>query len=293
MEPERLRFDFSHPQPLTGSQLQAVEDRVNASILADTPVQAEVMSRREADERGALSLFGEKYGEQVRVLSMGGGFSVELCGGTHVGRTGELGLFVIIAETGVAAGVRRVEALAARAALDWLREQRAGVEGLGRLLACDPEQLGPRIERLLEEQRQLKRQLRQAQTQVAQGGLSSRFVEVGEVKVVAERLEEVDAPALRAMVDRLKQSLGSAVVMLASGGGEDKVILMAGVTKDLSRRLSARSLMAEVAGRIGGSGGGRDDFAQGGGGDADRLPEALEAVPEWVRSGLDAKPVSS
>ena len=286
--PDRLRFDFSHDAPLTREQIEAVERLVNEQIRRNAEVRAEVRPYEEAVAAGAMALFGEKYGDEVRVLSIGD-FSVELCGGTHVRRAGDIGLFKIVSESGVAAGVRRIEAVTGERALRWVEENEERLQRVAELLRGRPEEADEKLRQLLERQRRLERELERLRQRLAAGGagdLAAHVVEVEGVKVLAARLDGADAKALRSAVDQWKARLGSAVVVLGTAGEDGKVRLAAGVTDDLTDRLKAGELVNEVAARVGGRGGGRADFAQAGGTDAARLDEALAAVPELVRARL-------
>jgi len=287
VEAERLRFDFSHFEPLTPEQLRAIEDLVNDRIRANLPVETRVLPYQEAIAAGAVALFGEKYGDRVRVLSMGD-FSVELCGGTHVRRTGDIGLFKITAESGIAAGVRRIEAVTGARALDWVHRGEAALGRIAALLKCAREEAAEKVEHLLERQRQYEKELERLKARLAssQGDdLAAQAVEVDGIKVLAARLDGADARTLRATLDQLKNKLGSAAVVLATVDG-DKVSLVAGVTPDQTGRLKAGDLVNAVARQVGGRGGGRPDMAQAGGRDPGRLDEALASVPDWVRRQL-------
>jgi len=286
--PDRLRFDFSHDAPLTREQIEAVERLVNEQIRRNAEVRAEVRPYEEAVAAGAMALFGEKYGDEVRVLTIGD-FSMELCGGTHVRRAGDIGLFKIVAESGVAAGVRRIEALTGERALRWVEENEERLQRVAELLRGRPDEADEKLRQLLERQRQLEKELERLRQRLASGAatdLASRAVEVEGVKVLAARLDGADARALRGAVDQWKSRLGSAVVVLGTAGEDGKVRLAAGVTEDLTDRLKAGELVNEVARRVGGRGGGRADFAQAGGTDAGALDEALAAVPGLVRARL-------
>jgi len=286
--PDRLRFDFSHDAPLTRGQIEAVERLVNEQIRRNAEVRAEVRPYEEAVAAGAMALFGEKYGDEVRVLSIGD-FSVELCGGTHVRRAGDIGLFKIVSESGVAAGVRRIEAVTGERALRWVEENEERLQRVAELLRGRPEEADEKLRQLLERQRRLERELERLRQKLASGAgadLASQAVEVEGVKVLAARLDGADAKALRSAVDQWKARLGRAVVVLGTAGEDGKVRLAAGVTDDLTDRLKAGDLVNEVAARVGGRGGGRADFAQAGGTDAARLDEALAAVPGLVRERL-------
>ena len=284
--PERLRFDFSHFQPVSTEELAEIERRVNVEVRANHTVRIEQMDMQSALDSGAMALFGEKYGERVRVVTMGD--SVELCGGTHVDRTGRIGLFKLVSEGGVSSGVRRVEALTGQAALDHVRADEERMRQAAGLLGGSPGEIGERVRALLERQKQLERELETIKAKAASGAtadLGESAVDVGGVKIIAARIEGLDAKALRDAVDRLKQQLGDVVVLLA-GASEGKVALVAGVSGAASGRVKAGELLSHVAGRIGGKGGGRPDLAQGGGEDGPALIAALEDVPDWVATRL-------
>ena len=287
VEPGRLRFDFSHFEPLTPEQLTQIEDLVNAEIRANREVQTREMSYQAAMEAGAMALFGEKYGDQVRVVEMGG-FSTELCGGTHVARTGDIGLFKIVSEGGVAAGVRRIEALTGQAALDYLRAGEARLQRVAELVKGGREDVDTRVEQLNQRLKALEKELSGLKGRLAAGSgesLAEQAQEVRGVKVLAAELPGLDNKGLREALDRLKDKLGEAVIVLASVQ-DGRVALVAGVTKALSRRLHAGELIKAVAARVGGKGGGRPDMAQAGGNDPKGLRAALEAVPAWVEKQL-------
>lgn len=289
VEADRLRFDFSHFEAISPAQLTEIERLVNSEIRANRPVETRLMSQEEAQAAGAMALFGEKYGDVVRVLSMGD-FSVELCGGTHVQRTGDIGLFKIVSEGGVAAGVRRIEALAGEAALRYVEDVERRLQGVAELLKADMDTVESRAQQLLERNRGLEKELEQLKARLAssQGGdLAAQALEIDGIKVLAARLEGVDAKSLRDTVDQLKNKLGAAAVVLATVDG-DKVSLVAGVTKAETRRLRAGDLVNSVAQQVGGKGGGRPDLAMAGGKDPAGLDAALQAVPGWVKGQLEA-----
>jgi alanyl-tRNA synthetase len=283
VDAERTRFDFAHPAPLTPEQIRAIEARVNAEILANTPTQARVMDLEAAKASGAMMLFGEKYGETVRVLDIGS--SRELCGGTHVARTGDIGLFKIVAEGGVAAGVRRVEAVTGEGALAYLQGLEAQVQSAAAALKAPLPELVARIEQTQQRVRELERELDGLKAKLASAKgdeLAAQAVDVQGLRVLAARLDGADAKTLRETVDRLKDKLGRAVVVLASVEGS-KVQLCAGVTPDaVARGLKAGELVNAVAQQVGGKGGGKPDLAMAGGNDASRLGEALGSVAAWV-----------
>jgi len=287
VDPERLRFDFSHFQPLTADELQQIETRVNQQIRANATVETRIMPVEQAMEAGAMALFGEKYGDEVRVLSIGN-FSVELCGGTHVQRAGDIGLFKIISESGVASGVRRIEAVTGEAALAYIHETEKHLAAVEAVVKGGRDEVVARTVQLLESSRKLEKELAALKTKLAssQGSdLASQAQDIDGIKVLAARLEGADARGLRETVDQLKNKLGPAVIILAAVNGE-KVALVAGVTKAEAARLKAGELVNYVATRIGGRGGGRPDMAQAGGNQPDNLPAALASVADWVRQQL-------
>jgi len=287
VEPERLRFDFAHYEPVTPAQLREIEDLVNTEIRANARADTRLMSMDEALESGAMALFGEKYGAEVRVLSIGD-FSVELCGGTHVGHAGDIGLFRITAETGVASGVRRIEAVTGARALAWVRDNEQRLARIAELVKGSREDVDERVGQLLERSRLLEKELQQLKGKLAssQGtDLAAQAVEIDGLKVLAARLDGADSKVLRETLDQLKNKLGSAAVVLAAVDG-DKVSLVAGVTKDRTGQIKAGELVNMVATRVGGKGGGRPDMAQAGGNQPANLDAALQAVPDWVRERL-------
>ncbi len=282
--PERLRFDFSHFEPVEPAQLKAIEQRVNAEIQKNLEVVTRIMSPEEAKRMGAMALFGEKYGEQVRVLSMGD-FSIELCGGTHVRRTGDIGLFKIVAEGGVAAGVRRIEAVAGGPALVWCETGEARLQAVCELVKGDRDSVVERVSQLVERSRSLEKELGQLKAKLASsrgGDLAAKAREMDGIKVLAAQMEGADAATLRNTVDQLKNKLGEAVIVLGTVEG-DKVRLVAGVTKGLTKRIKAGELVNHVARQVGGKGGGRPDLAQAGGNRPAALQDALQGVFDWVR----------
>jgi alanyl-tRNA synthetase len=285
--PDRLRFDFSHFQPVSAAELAQIEQRVNAEIRANHAAEVHNMGMQEALDFGAMALFGEKYGERVRVLRMGE-VSTELCGGTHVSRTGDIGLFKIVSEGGVSAGVRRIEAVSGQGALDYVADEERRLEEAARLLGGTASDVAERLRALLDRQKKLERELDALKAKAASGAtsdLAGSAVDVGGVRVLASRLEGFDAKALRDAVDRLKQQLGDAVIVLA-GANDGKAALVAGVSGAAAGKVKAGELLAHVAGQINGKGGGRPDLAQGGGDDNPALPGALAAVPQWVAERL-------
>ncbi len=288
VDSQRLRFDFSHFEALKPEQIKALEDIVNREVRKNTPVTTELTDIETAKAKGAMALFGEKYGDTVRVLSMGGDFSVELCGGIHAKRTGDISLFKIISEGGVASGVRRIEAVTGAAALAYLNAAEEQVKEAAQLVKGNRDNLIDKLSAVLERNRQLEKQLEQLQAKAASAAgddLSNAAVEVKGAKVLAARLDGQDGKALLALVDRLKNKLGHAVILLGSEH-EGKVVLVAGVTKDLSSQLKAGDLMKQAAAAVGGKGGGRPDMAQGGGVDVAALDQALALAVPFAEQGL-------
>ncbi|WP_054997759.1 MULTISPECIES: alanine--tRNA ligase [Pseudomonas syringae group] len=288
VDSQRLRFDFSHFEAIKPDQLRALEDIVNTEIRKNTPVMTEETDIETAKKKGAMALFGEKYGDSVRVLSMGGEFSVELCGGIHAKRTGDISLFKIVSEGGVAAGVRRIEAVTGAAALAWLNSAEDQLKEAATLVKGNRDNLLDKLTAVLERNRLLEKQLEQLQAKAASAAgddLSSAAKDVKGVKVLATRLDGQDGKALLALVDQLKNKLGRAVILLGSVY-EDKVVLVAGVTKDLTGQLKAGDLMKQAAAAVGGKGGGRPDMAQGGGVDASALDAALALTVPFVEQGI-------
>ncbi|WP_079229196.1 alanine--tRNA ligase [Pseudomonas putida] len=288
VDSQRLRFDFSHFEAVTPAQIKALEDIVNREVRKNTPVETELTDIETAKAKGAMALFGEKYGDTVRVLSMGGDFSVELCGGIHAKRTGDISLFKIISEGGVASGVRRIEAVTGAAALAYLNAAEEQVKEAAQLVKGNRDNLIDKLSAVLERNRQLEKQLEQLQAKAASAAgddLSNAAVEVKGAKVLAARLDGQDGKALLALVDQLKNKLGHAVILLGSEH-EGKVVLVAGVTKDLSSQLKAGDLMKQAAAAVGGKGGGRPDMAQGGGVDVAALDQALALAVPFAEQGL-------
>ncbi|SMR69677.1 MULTISPECIES: alanine--tRNA ligase [Stenotrophomonas] len=285
--PDRLRFDFSHFQPISAEELAIIERKVNQQVRVNNAVEVHNMGMQEALDFGAMALFGEKYGENVRVLKMGD-YSTELCGGTHVNRTGDIGLFKITSEGGVSAGVRRIEAVTGQGALDYVDAEEARLAEAAELLGGSAADVVEKIRALGLRQKQLERELEAVKAKAAAGAtadLSGQAVEVAGVKVLAVRLEGFDAKALRDAMDRLKQQLGDAVIVLA-GAQDGKAALVAGVNGSAMGKVKAGELLSHIAGQIGGKGGGRPDLAQGGGEDGPALATALAAVVEWVSPRL-------
>ena len=286
VDPEKTRFDFSHHAPISDQQIKTVERIVNHEILANTATQAQVMSFDDAVKGGAMALFGEKYGDAVRVLDIGS--SRELCGGTHVARTGDIGLFKILSEGGVAAGVRRVEAISGAGALEYVQGLADTVNQAAHALKATPAEVNSKITHMLDNVKSLEKELARIKSKMAasQGGdLTASARTIAGVKVVAAVLETADAKTLRETIDALKAKLGRAAIVLASVQ-DGRVTLIAGVSADLSAKVKAGDLVNHVAQQVGGKGGGRADLAQAGGSDAAALPQALESVYAWVQSRL-------
>jgi alanyl-tRNA synthetase len=288
--PDRLRFDFSHYQAVTAAELTEIERLVNAQIRANSAGEISVLPFEQAVQAGAMALFGEKYEADVRVLRLGD-FSMELCGGTHVQRTGDIGFFKIVSETGIAAGVRRIEALTGEAAVRWAESSDDLIREVAGLVRGNREDVRDKIEQLLERSRRQDKEIQQLKGRLAsgQGGdLASSAREINGVKVLATRVDGADARALRDAVDQLKNKLKSAVIVLGSVEGADKVLLVAGVTQDQTDRVKAGELVGSVAQQVGGRGGGRPDMAQAGGNNPAALDAALAGVEAWVREKLGA-----
>ena len=285
--PDRLRFDFSHYEGVTAEQVQAVEDLVNEEIRKNTAADTNLMSYDDAIDSGAMALFGEKYGEKVRVLRLGD-FSVELCGGTHVERTGDIGVFKITSEGGVASGIRRIEAVTGKGAMDWVDANQQAMGKLAGLLRSQPDQAATKVEQLLKRTKDLEKELAAAKQALITGKGSDHTESVqviAGINVLAARMDGADAKTLRDAVDKFKDKLQSAVVVLGSVDG-GKVHLAAGVTKDNVGKIKAGDLIKPVAEQVGGKGGGRPDFAQAGGTDVGALDQALESVAAWVAEQL-------
>jgi alanyl-tRNA synthetase len=287
--PDRLRFDFSHFEPVSKEQLCEIEDLVNQWVLKNDEAVTRVMPLDEAKESGAIALFGEKYDDPVRVLSFGE-YSTELCGGTHVANTGDVGLFKLTSETGVAAGVRRVEAVTGKGALDWVRELENCLGAVSAVLKSDRDSVVEKTNQLLRRNRALERELEQMKARLAASrgdDLAAQAEDVDGLKVLAAKLDGVDPKRLRETVDRLKNKLGSAAIVLATVQG-DKVSLVAGVTSDYVDRIAAGPLANFVAQQVGGRGGGRPDMAQAGGNDPSKIDQAIRSVPNWIKERLSA-----
>ncbi len=284
VDPDKTRFDFAHDAPMSAQDIAQVEQIVNAEILANQAAQAQVMSYDDAVKGGAMALFGEKYGDTVRVLDIG--FSRELCGGTHVARTGDIGLFKVVSEGGVAAGVRRIEAVTGSNALAWVQNLNATTQRAAAALKTQPAELPERIALMQDQMKALEKELEQARAKLASSAgqaLTDQAVTMAAgFKLLVTEVKGVDPKDLRSMVDQLKDRLKSAVVLLAAQSADGKISVVAGVTADVSGKVKAGDLVGHVAGQIGGKGGGRPDMAMGGGTDAAALPAALASVQAWV-----------
>ena len=292
VDSERLRFDFSHFEAVKPEQLKAIEVLVNDQVRANSAVTTDHCDMEEAKAKGAMALFGEKYGDRVRVLTMGEGFSVELCGGTHVSRTGDIGLMRIISESGVAAGVRRIEAVTGANALALFDNLDQLVDSATRTLKTNRDNLIEKIEQLASQNRKLEKDLAQLKTRLATSGggdVLSQAVDIQGIKVLSLNLDGADSKSLRDSVDQFKNKLGKAVVLLAAVEDTNKVALVAGVTQNITDQIKAGDLMRHVAEQIGGKGGGRPDMAQGGGTDVAALQNALASVAPWVEQCLKTR----
>jgi alanyl-tRNA synthetase len=286
--PDRLRFDFSHMQPVTVDELREIERLVNTEIRRNTAAQTELMDYENAVAAGAMALFGEKYEQNVRVLRIGE-FSMELCGGTHVTRAGDIGFFKITSESGVASGVRRIEAITGEAALDYVEKSDELLRDLSNLVRGSREEVTDKVRDALERIRQMEKEIRSLKDKLASGqgvDLAGAAVDIQGVKVVATRIDGADAGSLRNAVDQLKAKLQTAVIVLASVESSDKVVLVAGVTADVTSRIKAGELVGTIAAQVGGRGGGRPDFAQAGGNNPAALDAALAGVQQLVRARL-------
>ena len=287
VESNRLRFDFTHYEPMTAEEIAQVEQLVNRQVRMNHDVETRIMDQKAAIEAGAMALFGEKYGDRVRVLSMGD-FSTELCGGTHVNRVGDIGLMKIISETGVASGVRRIEAVAGQPALDWIANAEAVLLQVAQLVKGGRDNVVEKVSQLQARNRSLEKDLDKLKSQLAQSAgtdVADQAVEIDGIQVLSAKIEGGDPKSLRDMLDQLKNKLGSAAVVLAAVN-DGKISLVAGVSKDQTGRIKAGDLVNSVAVQVGGKGGGRPDMAQAGGNDPAALDAALQSVPDWVRAQL-------
>jgi alanyl-tRNA synthetase len=288
VSPERLRFDFAHYSAVTPEELREIERLVNAEIRANAEAETRLMKFDEAVAAGAMALFGEKYEDEVRVLRVGD-FSTELCGGTHVTRSGDIGLFRVVSEGGIAAGVRRIEAVTGNAAFDFMVETDHMLRNVAGALKATRDDVEEKVRQLVERSRRLEKEISQLKDKLASGqgrDLAADAAVVGATKFVATKVDGADAPALRNAVDQLKNKLGSAVVVLGSVDADGKVLLIAGVTPDMTAKVKAGELVNHVAQQVGGKGGGRPDLAQAGGTDPGKLDAALESVGAWLRERL-------
>ena len=286
VDPDKTRFDFVHAQPMTHAEIRKVENIVNGEILANAETRARVMSIEDAQKTGAMMLFGEKYGDEVRVLDIGS--SRELCGGTHVKRTGDIGLFKILAESGVAAGVRRVEAVTGEGALDYVQQQEQQLQQVADAVKAQPQEAAMRILQILDNAKTIEKELARLKSKLAsaQGDdLVNQAVDCKGIKVLAALLEGADAAVLRETLDKLKDKLKSAAIVLAAVA-DGKVSLIAGVTPDLVAKIKAGELVNMVAQQVGGKGGGRPDMAMAGGTQPENLAAALASVSAWVQTRL-------
>jgi alanyl-tRNA synthetase len=282
---ERTRFDFAHPQPVTTEEIKRIEDLVNTQIRRNDKVETRLMKHTEAIQAGAMALFGEKYGDEVRVVSMGA-FSTELCGGTHVQRTGDIGLFKVVAEGGVAAGIRRIEAVTGPGAVALVQDQEGALREVAERLKAQPGEVAARIQQIQDQVKALEKELARYKSKLAGSqtdDLLAQAVDIAGIKVLAAGIEGADAKALREMADKLRDKLKSCALVLGSAV-DGKVALIAAVTGDLTAKLKAGELVSFVAGQVGGKGGGKPDMAQAGGNDPEKLPTALNSVADWVRS---------
>jgi alanyl-tRNA synthetase len=286
VDADKTRFDFSHNAALTAEEIRQVEELVNREILANNATEARVMSFDEATKQGAMALFGEKYGDKVRVLNIGN--SCELCGGTHVTRTGDIGLFKIISESGIAAGIRRVEAVTGEGALHRMQQLTERIDEAALLLKTNPDDLLPKMLAIQDQSKALLKELAQLKSKLAahQGvALASQAIDIKGIKVLAAMLNDADANTLRDVVEQLKTTLKTAVIVLAATQ-EDKVSLVAGVTANTTAKVKAGNLLNFVASQLGGKGGGRPELAQGGASNPEGLPKALLSVASWVEQCL-------
>ena len=283
VEPDRLRFDFTHFSPVTGEELQKIEEEVNAQIRVNSGVNAQVMAADEAEAAGAMALFGEKYGDEVRVITVGD-YSMELCGGTHAKASGDIGLFRIVSEGGIAAGVRRIEAVTGDGALTQVHQQEQTLQRLAAMVKADPHQLEARLTKMVERQKELEREVATLEGKLKAGqadDIMSQVKDVNGIKLLAAVVDATDGKGLREMADKLRDKLGSGVVAIGCPY-EGKVNLLVAITKDLTEKLHAGKLVGALAAEVGGRGGGRPDLAQAGGSEPEKLPAALEKMAELI-----------
>jgi alanyl-tRNA synthetase len=283
---ERLRFDFSHPDAVSQEQIRQIEHLVNAEVLRNAAVTTEVMSMDEAKNRGAMALFGEKYGDRVRVVNIGGEFSVELCGGTHVGRTGDIGLVKVSGESSVAAGVRRIESVSGMRAVQFCDQQQDSITDIASIFRGSRSGLSDKVQGLIEDNRQLQKELDKLKAKLANASGNDLMVDVrkvADISVLATTVDGADAKSLRGVADQVRSKLSRGVFFLAAVEG-DRAALIAGITGDLTDKLQAGDLLKYVTGKIGGKGGGRPDMAQGATSNVAALSDAYAAVYDWVES---------
>ncbi len=290
VDPDRLRFDFSHFESLNQDELQQIEYLVNEQIRRNSPIETEIMGVDAAREKGAMALFGEKYAEQVRVLTMGNGYSIELCGGTHATRTGDIGLFKILSEQGIASGVRRIEAVTGQNALDYIESLEKSLAESAEMLKADKGNFLDKVRSIVEQNKKLEKEVGILNMKLASGAgsdIGDSAIEIGDAKLLVSLVDGASAKTLPDALDRLKNKIGSGVVVLATVN-EGKVALVAGVTRDLTDKIKAGDLVNHVAGQVGGKGGGRPDMARAGGSDVAALPEALDSVADYVKERLQS-----
>ena len=288
VDPNRLRFDFSHFESLSHEEVRSIERLVNDQIRLNSEVKTEIMPIEEARDKGAMALFGEKYSAEVRVLTMGGGYSIELCGGTHAGRTGDIGIFRVVSEQGIASGVRRIEAITGAKALQGIESLEDSAAESAELLKSDKENYIEKLRLLIKQNRKFEKEISQLNMKLTSGAgndMTEMAIDLGEAKLIVNQLDGADPKTLPEVLDRLKNKLGTGVVVLGSVN-DGKVSLIAGVTKDLTGKVNAGDLINHVASQVGGKGGGRPDMARAGGTDAGALPAALDSVVEFVKSRL-------
>ena len=288
VDAERLRFDFSHSRALSEDELKAVEVQVNSQILANSEVNKEEMSLKLAKKRGAVALFGEKYGERVRVVSMGGEFSIEFCGGCHVNRTGDIGFFKIISETGISAGIRRIEAVTGDGAREFISQREQVLKDLGELVKSGINDLVSKVRHINDSNRVLEKEIKFLKQKIAKSAgneLVNQALDLGDVKLLVAKVDGFNSNSLRDSVDQLKNKLGTSVIVLATVS-DDKVSMVVGVSKDLTDKIKAGQLVNMIAKQVGGKGGGRPDMAMAGGTESSALPGALESVEAWVKAKL-------
>ncbi len=290
VDPDRLRFDFSHFEGVTRDELRQIEHLVNEQIRCNSPIETEIMGVEAAREKGAMALFGEKYSEEVRVLTMGDGYSIELCGGTHASRTGDIGLLKILSEQGIASGIRRIEAVTGANALNYIESLETSLAESAEVLKADKGNFLDKIRSIVEQNKKLEKEVGLLNAKLASGAgsdIADSAIEIGDAKLIVSLIDGASAKTLPDALDRLKNKVGSGVVVLATVN-EGKVALVAGVTKDLTDRIKAGDLVNHVAGQVGGKGGGRPDMARAGGTDAVALPDALDSVTDYVKDRLQS-----